>query len=72
VPVTEKLEKELNEMCNLSQGIVDKTVAKTTAKHVVLMYNKGMKLDAIADLLEIPEDEVQAILETTPDTQEEA
>jgi hypothetical protein len=36
------------------------------------MYNKGMKPDAIADLLEIPEDEVQAILETTPDTQEGA
>jgi hypothetical protein len=63
-------------MCNLSQGIVDKTVAATvaatTAKHVVLMYNKGMKPDAIADLLEIPEDKVQAILETYQGTPEEA
>jgi transcriptional regulator len=55
-------------MCNLSQGIVD----KTNAKHIIRMRNKGMTTDAIADLLEIPEDKVQAILETALETPEEA
>jgi hypothetical protein len=67
VPVTEKLEKELNEMCNLSQGIVD----KLNAKHAVSMHKAGATDEFIADILELSVEEVQAILETALDTPEE-
>jgi hypothetical protein len=76
VPVTEKLEKELNEMCNLSQGIVDKTVAATvaatTAEHAIGMRDAGATDEFIAKALKLSLEEVQAILEAYQGTPEEA
>jgi hypothetical protein len=67
VPVTEKLEKELNEMCNLSQGIVD----KTRATCAIGMRDAGATDEFIAKALKLSLEEVQAILETYQDTPEE-
>jgi hypothetical protein len=49
-------------MCNLSQGIVDRVTERTSAKFILSMYKKGYTLEQIADIAEISEAEVEAII----------
>ena len=43
-------------MCNLSQGVYDKAVDKTTVEHIKSMMNKkGWDIEECMDTLNIPE-----------------
>ncbi|MCI6243939.1 MAG: Rpn family recombination-promoting nuclease/putative transposase [Agathobacter sp.] len=56
IPLSDDLRKDVSIMCNLSQGIVDKTKAEI----IVNMYKKGFTPDQIADAVEVSLAEVEA------------
>ncbi|MDD7404101.1 MAG: hypothetical protein SO170_05390 [Butyribacter sp.] len=59
IPLSEDLRKDVNVMCNLSQGIVDNTV-----KNIILqMYDKDFTLEQIALATDKTVEEVKEILE---------
>lgn len=74
IPITTELDEEVNEMCNLGEGIEERALAKgmeqgveagqqmATEAHVVSMHNKGKSDSEIADLLELDIIAVHGIL----------
>ncbi len=51
--MTKTMEREAMEMCNLSQGIVD----RTTIGHIIsIMKNSDMSEEQCMDLLDIPQE----------------
>ena len=58
IPISQEFREDVSIMCNLSQGIEDKAIAKI----VMNMYKKGYTLDQIADVAETGVDEVEAII----------
>ena len=58
IPISQEFREDVRIMCNLSQGIEDKAIAKI----VMNMYKKGYTLDQIADVAETGVDEVEAII----------
>lgn len=60
IPVDDRIRKNVNAMCNLSQGILERGEArgeaigkaKEGAKFIFNMYEKGYKLEQIADVAE--------------------
>ncbi|MGN0484753.1 MAG: hypothetical protein ACI4HI_14485 [Lachnospiraceae bacterium] len=59
IPVEDGIRKDVDVMCNLSQGIIDDAKAEI----IVNMYKKGYTLEQIADVTEKSVDEVKAIIE---------
>lgn len=63
IRMTKKLESEVSELCNLSQGIFEKGEAKGEAKIIKNMYEKGFSLEQIAFAADKNIEEVRAIIE---------
>ena len=66
MPMEEAARKEIFNMCNLSEGIVEKTTAKVTAEVtteiIKSMHNKGYTTEQIADVMNKPISEVEEII----------
>lgn len=50
-------------MCNLSEGIEERTLKETREKFVHNMHSKGYTLEQIAEVVEISPGEVKKIIE---------
>ncbi len=64
IPMTQKLDEEVSSMCNLSEGVMRKGVAKGVTKGVLssiqsLMKNMDLSEEQAMALLDIPEKERQ-------------
>ena len=58
IPISQEFREDVSIMCNLSQGIEDKAIAKI----VMNMYNLGYTRNMIADAVGVSVDEVEAII----------
>lgn len=56
------LRNEVDLMCNLSQGIEERAVEKTTESFITGMYENNIPIDKIAVITGKNEDEIKAIL----------
>ena len=75
IPIEDDIRKDVNVMCNLSQGIKEEGIAigeargeargeaKGKAAIIINMYKKGISLEEIAEIAEKSVEEVQAIIE---------
>lgn len=59
----DKIRKDVSEMCNLSQGILEKGEARGVASVILKMHKKGYTLEQIADVTDKTVEEVEAIIE---------
>ena len=59
--------KEVDTMCNLSQGIVDRVTAEVTAKNLIdfimKMHQKGYTLEQISEIAEKSVPEIEEIID---------
>ena len=67
IPLSNDFRKEVDNMCNLSQGIVDRVTAEVTAKNLIdfimNMYNNRFSLEQISLATKKSVDEVKRIIE---------
>ncbi len=52
IPVSDKIRKDVNEMCNLGQGVRESGEAIGEAKMILRMHKKGYTLEQIANVAE--------------------
>lgn len=67
IKMTQELEREVSEMCNLSEGVEQKGIAKGIAKGITasirnLMESMGWSIEQAMDALQIPTEERNAYL----------
>ena len=67
IKMTQELEREVSEMCNLSEGVEQKGIAKGIAKGITasirnLMESMGWSIEPAMDALQIPTEERNAYL----------
>lgn len=66
IPVDDRMREDVNEMCNLSQGIFERGEAKGMVKgkiEIILnMHKKGFSTEQIAEVAEMSPNEVDAII----------
>ena len=62
IPVDGKIREEVSEMCNLSQGIIERTEEKKDVKIILNMHKKGYTSEQIAEIVEKTIDEVEAVI----------
>ena len=62
IPVDDKLRKDVSAMCNLSQGIRERTVAERDEKIILNMHREGYTSEQIAKIVERTIGEVEAII----------
>lgn len=67
IPVEENFRKDVSVMCNLSQGIredgIAEGVAESQKKVILKMHQKNYTIAEISDIVDLPEYEVQRIIE---------
>ncbi len=63
IPADDNLRKDVGAMCNLSEGILEKGIAKGEKKIILNMYRDGYSLEQIARVAEKSVGEVEAIIE---------
>lgn len=67
IPMEDEIRKDVNVMCNLSQGIREDGIAigeaRGKAEIIINMYKKGIPLEEIADIAEKSVEEVTAIIQ---------
>ena len=71
IPLESDIRKDVNDMCNLSQGIKEQAyaegtengIAKGVAKTIIKMYRKGCGAEQISDLLDMEVEQVREIIE---------
>ena len=79
IPLESNIRKDVNDMCNLSQGIKEQAYAEGTengivkgvaigkregiAETIIKMYRKGYEAEQISDILDMELDEIQEIIE---------
>ena len=67
IPVSDKIREDVNEMCNLGQGIRESGEAigeaRGEAKMILSMHEKGYTLEQIADVAEKTREQIEAIIE---------
>lgn len=67
IPVSSDFREEVKSMCNLGEGIEERTAEKTTKivtkKYIKSMYEKGLSLDLIADVVGMNVTDITAIIE---------
>ena len=67
IPVEENFRKDVSVMCNLSQGIredgIAEGVAESQKKVILKMHQKNYTIVEISDIVDLPEYEVQRIIE---------
>ncbi len=63
----ENFRKDVSVMCNLSQGIredgIAEGVAESQKKVILKMHQKNYTIAEISDIVDLPEDEVQRLIE---------
>ena len=65
------IRKDVNDMCNLSQGIKEQAyaegtengIAKGVTKTIIKMYRKGYEVEQISDILDMEVERVREIIE---------
>ena len=66
IPINTELREDVRNMCNLSTGIEERAeeraTEKTNEKVILNMYKKGYTLNQIADVVEMSEAEVEAVI----------
>ena len=62
IPVDDKLRKDVSAMCNLSQGIRERTLAERDEKIILNMHREGYTSEQIAKIVERTIAEVEAII----------
>ena len=66
IPINTELREDVRNMCNLSTGIEERAEEraseKTNEKVILNMYKKGYTLNQIADVVEMSEAEVEAVI----------
>lgn len=62
IKMTKKLESEVSELCNLSQGVFEKGEARGEARIKKNMYEKGFSLEQIAFAADKSIEEIRAII----------
>lgn len=63
IPIESSIRRDINIMCNLSQGIREDAIAEAQAEIIMNMYKKGFTLEQIADVTEKSVEEIKAIIE---------
>ena len=79
IPLESDIRKDVNDMCNLSQGIKEQAYAEGTengivkgvaigkregiAETIIKMYRKGYEVEQISDILDMAAEEVREIIE---------
>mgnify|MGYP001701444988 CR=1 FL=1 len=75
IPLESDIRKDVNDMCNLSQGIKEQAYVEGTengiaigkqegiAETIVKMYRKGYEAEQISDILDMEVEEVRKIIE---------
>lgn len=63
IPVEENFRKDVSVMCNLSQGVKEYGMMEEKVKVILKMHQKNYTTAEISDIVDIPEDEVQRIIE---------
>lgn len=63
VPVEENFRKDVSVMCNLSQGVKEYGMMEEKVKVILKMHQKNYTTAEISDIVDIPEDEVQRLIE---------
>ena len=61
------IRKDMNDMCNLSQGLKEQAYAEGIengiAKTIIKMHRKGYEAEQISDILDMEVEEVRKIIE---------
>lgn len=52
IPVDGKIREKVSEMCNLSQGIIERTEERKDVKIILNMHKKGYTSEQIAEIVE--------------------
>ena len=60
IPIEDDIREEVEEMCNLSQGIKEKTYAEI----IYMMYKSGLPIEQIAGIIKMSTDKVQELLDS--------
>ena len=63
IPLEENFRKDMSTMCNLSQGVKEYGMMEEKVKVILKMHQKNYTTAEISDIVDIPEDEVQRIIE---------
>ena len=63
IPVEENFRKDVSVMCNLSQGVKEYGMMEEKVKVILKMHQKNYTIAEISDIVDIPEDEVQRLIE---------
>lgn len=64
--MTVNLERRINQMCNLSENLIEEGLVTERRRIVEAKLEKGMTINQIAELLELPLEEVQNLAKTLP------
>ena len=63
IPLESDIRKDVNDMCNLSQGIKEQAHAEGLAEAFIKLSKKGYNATQISDLLDMEVEKVQKIIE---------
>ena len=63
IPLESNIRKDVNDMCNLSQGIKEQAHAEGLAEAVIKLSKKGYNAAQISDLLDMEVEQVREIIE---------
>ena len=67
INVENNLRRDVSDMCNLSQGLVEEGreegIAKERAEIIIKMYNKGFTVEEIAETIDKDVEEVKEVIE---------
>jgi hypothetical protein len=63
IPMQDDLRRDVSNVSNLGQGLVEETIEETNIKHVLNMHKLDLPVDLIAKSVELSEEEVKRIIE---------
>nr|WP_296190823.1 hypothetical protein [uncultured Anaerobutyricum sp.] len=63
IPLESDIRKDVNDMCNLSQGIKEQAYAEGLAEAIIKLSKKGYNAAQISDLLDMEVEQVREIIE---------
>jgi SOS response regulatory protein OraA/RecX len=63
IPIEDSVRKDVSDMCNLSQGILEKGEVRGEAKIILNMYKKGFTMEQIASATDKKTEEIKDIIE---------
>lgn len=63
LPISEEMERGVNDMCNLAEGLVEHTIERVTRRYILNMHQQGFDISQIASVVEYSEAEVQAVID---------